>query len=417
MKSKNVPFYIARRYFLSNPERNSIYANVGYIKIIAFIAMIAVWVGTASLVVVLSVFNGLEGLTKDLFRQSNPELKVRPTRGKSFEFTDAMRDKLVSMPHLDALTEVIEDNALLRYGEGQMVVTLKGVSDNFLEQYQLDSAIIAGEAVLKEDDKMFALIGAGIQYQMNIQLSNWARALQFWYPKNQRSLQINPAKAFYKKSVMPRGVFSVEQQLDMTTVIVPIEFMQELMKYGEKRTALEIKVVQKEHVLALQEQLRQVLGDGFTIETAEEQQAEVLRAVKVERLFVFVACIFVLVIASFNIFATLVILTLEKKRDIAILKAMGTTNSTIRNIFLFEGGLIGLTGAFTGLLTAFVLCFLQQEFGFVTMGVQSAIVPAYPVVMEFTDFVLTGLAMVVITLGASLIPAINASRTAINRHI
>ncbi|MGB0523678.1 MAG: FtsX-like permease family protein [Flammeovirgaceae bacterium] len=418
MKPQKVSFYIAKRYFFSNPERNKLIGNIGFIKILSIFSVIAVFAGTASLVVVLSVFNGLEGLTKSLFRQSNPELKVSAKKGKTFEFDDNFRQRLLKLPHLAALTEVIEDNALLRYGDAQMVVTLKGVSDNFLEQYQLDSAIIEGEAVLKEDDKLFALIGVGIQYQMGgIQLSNWTRALQFWYPKNQKSVQLNPAKAFYKRTIMPKGVFSIEQQLDMTTVIVPIEFMQKLIKYEHQRTALEIKVDSDANILTLQQLLKEELGAQFNVETSEEQQATVLRAVKVERLFVFIAFMFVLVIASFNIFACLVILTIEKKRDIAILKSIGATNAIIRNIFLFEGALIGVTGVILGLFIAFLVCFLQQEFGLVTMGVESAIVPAYPVVMEWMDFALTGSAMVIITFAASLIPAINASKTAINRYV
>lgn len=417
MKPKNVALFIAKRYFFSNPERNTLFGNIGYIKILSFISMGVVSLATGALIILLSVFNGLEDLTKDLFRKSNPELKITPVKGKSFEFTNDMREGLKHLDHLSALTEVVQDNALLRYDEAQMVVTLKGVSDNFLEQYALDSTIIAGEAVLKEDDQLFAIIGAGIHYQMGIQLSNWTKAMQFWYPKNQKSVQLNPAKAFYKRSIMPKGVFSVEQQLDMTTVIVPLEFMQNLMKYENKRTALEIKVDKKENVLLLQKHIQRELGESFKVETAEEQQVVILRAVKIERLFTFIALIFVLMIASFNIFASLVILTIEKKRDIAVLKAIGILKSTIRKIFIYEGALIGLTGAVIGLATAFLICLAQQEFGFVTMGVDSAIVPAYPVIMEWPDFVLTGLAMAVITTCASLIPALNAAKTEINRYL
>ena len=417
MNSKNVSFYIAKRYFFSNPEQKTLFKNFGYIKIISFISMIAVWLGTWALVVILSVFNGLEDLTMSLFRQSNPELKVAPAKGKSFEFDEQTRQQLNNIPHLQAMTEVIEDNALLRYGEGQMVVTLKGVSENFLEQYNLDSAIIEGEAVLKEGDIHYAIVGVGIYYRLNIHLSSMSRGLQFWYPKNKKSVQLNPAKAFYKRTILPSGVFSVEQQLDMTTVYVPLEFMQELIKYENKRTALEIKVDNSENVLEVQSALKQVLGKQFRVETSLEQQADVLKAVKMERLFTFIAILFALLIASFNIFASLVILTIEKKRDIAIMKSMGASEALIRNIFLAEGGLIGLAGAGFGLLTAFILCFLQQEFGFVTMGVQSAIIPAYPVIMEWSDFVLTGIALVGITLIASLIPAIRASKTPINQYI
>jgi lipoprotein-releasing system permease protein len=418
MAAFNAPFFIARRYFDSNPEQNRFLFNWGFTKVLSAISMAAVCLGTAALVTVLSVFNGMEALTKSLFRQHNAELRIEARQGRSFPATDSLLRVLERVPHVEAITEVIEDNALLRYNDAQMVVKLKGVGGNFLHQYrQLDSAVVIGEAALTAEGQARALVGIGIYHQMNMRLGDRSKAMQFWYPKKGKQNLLNPAKAFARQSILPGGVLSIEQQFDLNYVLVPLAFMQQLVDYQEERTYLEVRATQPQYIAEVQQDLQALLGPGFLVKNAEEQQANILRAVNIEKLFVMLAFLVLIGLASFNIFASLAILALEKRRDIAILKSMGASERGIRAIFLYEGLLIGGTGTLAGLLLGGGLCLLQAEFGLVGMGVQTAIINAYPIVLEWPDFLLSGTAIFGITLLASWIPARNAARTDVGLHL
>jgi lipoprotein-releasing system permease protein len=413
----NFPFYVAKRYFFTNPEKNKLLFGVGFTRVLSLVSMLIVSIATALLIIILSAFNGLEGLTRGLFGQHNAEIKVSPKLGKTFIYTDSLKKQVESVNTISAITEVLEDNALLRYADAQMVVNAKGVSENFLAQYPLDTAIVSGNAEIKRNGINYALVGFGVQYQLNINLSAVSRALQFWYPKNSKNVQLNPAKAFRKKSILPAGVFSIEQQTDMTSVIVPIEFMQGLLDYDKERTYLEIKTKEDESISETQDLLKQALGTQFDVKNAEEQQESVLKAIQIERLFIFIAFIFVLIIASFNTFATLVILVIEKRKDIAVMLAMGTSRSDILKIFLFEGAIIGAIGTFIGLFFGFVITALQIKYGFVSIGVETAVVQAFPLALDWQDFIATGFAMLLITAFASFVPARNASKVEIDKYL
>lgn len=419
----NAALFIARRYFVANPEKNRLFLNLGFIKILSGISMLAVCLGTAALVVVLSVFNGMENLTKKLFRQHNAEIRVSPAMGKSFVYADSLRMAIERVPGVRAITQVVEDNALLRYDDGQLVVKVKGVGNNFLEQYSsFDSAVVMGNStVFDAEGHPQALLGVGIFYQLNVQLGNRMKALQFWYPKKGKDVNLNPTKAFQKKSILPGGVLSIEQQFDMNYVLVPLPFMRQLVDYEANTCSyLEICTTQKYNeaitIEEVQQALKAILGKDFKVENSEEQQASILKAVNIEKLFVFMAFLFLMGLASFNIFASLVILALEKRPDIIMLKSMGADNAFIRRIFLYEGLLIGGVGTVTGLLIGGVACFLQEEFGLISMGVESAIVWAYPVEIRWPDFILAGSVIFGITLLASVWPAYKAGQTETSRH-
>src|SRR5687768_17382847 len=218
----NVPFLIARRYFLSKKKRS-------IISIISNISMIGVAVGTMALIIVLSVFNGLEGLIRQIYGSFDPDIKITSVTGKSFETSERFFSNIRQVPGVAFYTEVIEDNALLRYSDRQMVVKMKGVSENFFEQNQIDSTIAEGTYKLTENSTQFALIGRGVQFQLSIRLNNQFMPLQFMYPKAGKKVSLNPENAFRSNSIMAGGVFSIERQYDDSYVFVPIQFAQELL--------------------------------------------------------------------------------------------------------------------------------------------------------------------------------------------
>jgi len=398
----NVSFLIAKRYFLSKKKRN-------IISIISNISMIGVAVGSAALIIVLSVFNGLEDLIRSIYGSFDPDLRISAVKGKSFETNEELLQRIRNTPNVALLTEVIEDNALLRYENRQKVVKLKGVSGNFFGQNKIDSTVIEGDYRLRRNGYNYALIGRGVQYELSIRVQNAIIPMSVLYPRSNAKLSLTPEDAFTEKSILAGGVFVIEKQYDDNYVFVPLEFIRDLMDYGTKRTALEIKVKEGASVTRVQRDLKKQLGSKYQVLNSDEQHISLLRAVKVEKMFVFLTFAFILLIASINIFFSLSMLVIDKKKDIAILSAMGATPKLIRNIFLGEGAIIALVGAGTGLLLGLLVCWVQQTFGLISMGMATALVDAYPVKMLIRDFLLTGLTIVIITLLVSIRPALKAS--------
>lgn len=395
-------FFIAKRYFFSKKDKN-------IINLIAILAMGGVAVVTAALVMVMSGFNGMEELTLAQYNAFSPEIQVTVVKGKSFDYTDSLQKILSQVPDIEAITEVIEDNALLRYGDVQTVINLKGVSNNFEQQYNLKDRLVIGDFYTEKNNVAYMILGIGVLNQLSVNIEDEFKPLMCWYPKKQKNLSLEPDKAFKKMPILPIGAISVEQQFDQNHVIVPLSFAQELMQYENKRTSLEIKAKEGKKEI-LQEKLQYLLGQKFNVKNREEQQLHILRAVKIERLLVFLAFAFILAIASFNIFFSLAMLAVEKKKDIYILFSLGTTSQTVQKIFLYIGAIIAGTGAITGLLLGYGICFAQQKLGFVKLGIESAVIDAYPIKMTVNDFMAISITVIFITLVASYIPAKNAAK-------
>ncbi|MHC2991773.1 releasing system transmembrane protein [Pontibacter sp. HJ8] len=406
----NVPFLIAKRYFFSRKKRN-------IISIISNIAMIGVAVGTMSLIIVLSVFNGLEDLIRTIYSSFDPDLKISAAEGKSFETDTEFMNRIRRTPGVAMVSEVIEDNALLRYNDRQMVVKVKGVSENFFEQNELDSSVVEGHNDLYLNNNYYSLIGRGVQYQLSIRTGNQFTPMQFLYPRNTKFNPLNPEGAFNTMDIAAGGVFAIERQYDDAYVFVPLQFAEELMEYGRRRTSLEVRVETGYRIETVKESLKKVLGDSFKVQNSDEQHTSLLRAVKVEKLFVFITFAFILLIASLNIFFSLSMLVIDKKKDIAILASMGATSQTIRNIFLMEGALVAFIGAAYGLSMGMLVCNLQQTFGLVSMGMATSVVDSYPVKMNVNDFIFTGVAIVVITLLVSIRPARKAAAMSMTENL
>ena len=402
----NGPLLISRRYFRSKNKRN-------IITIISNISMIGVAVGTAALIIVLSVFNGLEELVRTLYGKSDPNLVISATKGKAFDVDRTFLMKLENTPGVALLTEVIEDNALLQYHDRQMVVKMRGLSDNYFGQSRIDANIREGDHRLRRDSLELALVGAGVQHELSITLNNRLAPMRLLYPRNtpgRKTLQMDPDKAFNEQDLVAGGVFLIEQHIDDSYIFVPLAFAQRLLGYTTRRTALYVRVGESFAIEDVKKQLRQQLGPSFRVQDSDEQHVSLFKAIKVEKLFVFITFTLILLIASLNIFFSLSMLVIDKKKDIAVLMAMGASREKIRNTFLMVGAIVAFVGALVGLVTGVSLCWLQQRFGFVSMGMATSVVDAYPVKMQVSDIVFTCASIIFITLAVSIRPALNASR-------
>lgn len=374
--------------------------------------MVGVAIATAALIIVLSVFNGLEDLLRSLYSSFDPELKIEATKGKSFPVNDSLINKIKAVEGVDIVTEVIEDYAYVRYREADMIVTIKGLSDNFIDQHRLDDHLDEGKLRLTENGTYYAILGRGVKYTLSVDLGDDFNMLQVFYIKNLKpSLAISdPSQMYARKGIKAGAVFSIEKNYDENYIFLPLKFTQDLLDYGNKRTSLEVKTKPGSDLLAVRQQIRQALGESFGVLTNEEQHKDLYRLLKIEKLFTFLSLSLLITVGSINIFFSLMMLAIDKKKDISILAAMGAGQQLIRRIFLTEGAIISFIGAATGLILGGIICYLQDRFGLVGMGMENAVVPNYPVKMKLLDFLSTSSVVVVVTLMVSVYPAAKAAK-------
>lgn len=368
--------------------------------------MVGVAISTMALVAVMSVFNGLEDLIRGLFTSFDSELQVTAVEGKNFVVNEDWLDALKEVEGVELVTEIIEDNALLEYRGNQQVARVKGVSSNYFEHERFKKGFFWGEPTLGTEIRPAAILGRGVAFALSVRLEDINPSLKIYYPKAPKSATfLDPNQLYASGQVEPRGLFSVEQGVDNSYVLVPLNFFKELLEYGQKRTALELKVSPGYTVESVKKAVQRHLGSKFKVKNADEQHATLIRTVKLEKLFVFLTLTFILGLASFNIFFSLSMLAIEKKKDLAVLKALGAKNRLIQGIFLKQGALIAFSGAVLGLILGLVLVAAQDKFGLVSLGIVSGVVDAYPVRVHGPDLVWISLAVVTITLVASWRPA------------
>ena len=367
-------------------------------------------IGSMALIVVLSVFNGLEDLLRSLYGSFDPDIKIIAAKGKSFEDFQSLTEKLKEVDGVVSIVDVIEDYAYVKYRRSEMAVRIKGVGDQFLSQGRLDESLVEGALQLKTSEADFAIIGRGIQYALNIDIRNEFERLKLHYVKDLKMGTTDPTRLINSQSISISGVFALEKSYDETYIFAPIEFVENLLNYDGKRTSLEVEIAENASMSRVQEEIKGILGEDFKVLNSDEQHESLLRAVKIEKLFVYVVFTFIIAVASFNIFFSLSMLAIEKKKDISVLFAMGATNKIIKRIFVYEGARIAFTGAIIGLTIGTIIVILQQEYGLISMGMDSAIVVNYPVRMEALDFIITGACIITITFLASFRPANMAAR-------
>jgi lipoprotein-releasing system permease protein len=364
---------------------------------------------TAALIIVLSVFNGLGDLLRSLNTAFDPEIKIEAIKGKSFEVDSLFLQKIKAVEGVETVTEVIEDYALVRYRDADIVVTIKGLSNNFINQHRLDDHIVEGKLRLHENGINYAIVGRGVQYALSIAVENNIYPLQIYYIKNVKASTLDISKLYARRDIEPGSVFSIEKNYDDNYIFLPLEFAVDLLDYGNKRTSLEIKT--KSATASVQPELQKLLGDRFSVLTNEQQHKDIYKLLKMEKLFTFLALTLLIVVASINIFFSLMMLVIDKKKDVAILSAIGASPTLIRNIFLSEGALIAFIGAGIGLIFGGTICWLQDHFGLVGMGMENALVANYPVKLNPLDFLSISGVMVAITLLISFYPASVASKS------
>ncbi len=389
--------YIAKRYLFSKKSTN-------VINIISGISVFGVTISTLALVVILSVFNGLDTLIKSLFNTFDPDFKITLTEGKSFNPNTQKLNRIKELDGIAVFSEIIEDNALLRYGEKEFVATIKGVSNNFSSLTGIDSMIIDGEFILENKNHMYAVVGYGIASTLSIGLT-FIEPLVVYAPRKTNSNNINLQNVTKREVIYPSGIFSVQQEIDNKFIIVPLQFARNLFEYKKNITAIEIATNPGINVNELQDKIENILGTKYIIKNRYQQQEMMYKTIKSEKLIGFFILLFIIFIASFNIIGSLTMLIIDKKKDINTLLSLGADYSSIRQIFLLEGWLISVVGAIAGIILGVGFCFLQQKFELVSLqGSGSFIVDSYPVEIHMSDLLYIFIAVITIGFLAAWYP-------------
>jgi len=401
------PLFVARRYFLGKRRQN-------FINVIALLSMGGVAFATAALIIVLSVFNGIGGLLRSLYTSFDPPISISATKGKSFLYSDSLRQLITSTPGVAGVTEVIQDYVYVRNRinetEADMVVTLRAVSDDFLMRNRLENFIIAGKFSLWQDSLPAAVIGAGVRNTLSVNLEKPVSPIQVYYVKGSTTSVTDPSALYSSRQLMPAGVFAIEKNFDENFIFAPLHFAEELFGYGQRRTSLEILPDGNSDTDAVRTALKQRLGDAFQVLTDEEQHRDLYRLLRLEKGFTFLSLSLLILVASINIFFSLMMLVLDKRKDVAILRALGADSGIIRKIFVAEAFIVSGYGSLAGLLIGLMVCLLQLQFGLVGMGMENAVVSSYPVEIKLTDFILVLTFNLLVTLAICWLPARLAAR-------
>ena len=378
-----VSLFIARRYLFSKKSTNAI-------NVISAISVVGVAVATMALAIVLSVFNGFHDLVASLFTAFDPQIEVVPAKGKDAPTDDPVLTQIKQLPEVDVATECVEDNALVFYGDKQAMVTIKGVDDNFTQLTRINDLLYGeGEFALRAANLQYGVLGIRLAQQLGTG-ARWNGFMRVFAPNREGQFDIsNPSSGFVVDSLLSPGVvFSVKQaKYDQRYILTSVSFARNLFGMQGMLTALELKLKPNANTAEVKKKMQTIAGSKYKVLDRYEQQEDTFRIMNVEKAIAYIFLTFILVVACFNIVGSLSMLIIDKKADVATLRNLGATDKQIVRIFLFEGRMISAVGALVGVGLGLLLCWLQQQYGLVSLGKSegSFIVNAYPVSVHYTD--------------------------------
>jgi len=389
----NVPFYIARKYFFSSKKIN-------YVHILSLVSQFGIAIGTIALVLVMSVFNGFENLVLDMYNVFDPHIRVTSNEGKNFD-SDEVNKVIGDIDGVANFSSVLEEKILVEYNSKQYIAVIKGVDENYRELTNFDSLIVDGGYIHDFKNNNVAMVGRGIAYYLSMHIGSVFDNLRVYLPNRDSKNLLKLEKAFTSSSISPVGVFGVQQEIDSKYIIVPLNFVQDLINRDKYVSAIEIKLKSSDSMINIQNLLKEKLDSKYLIQNRFEQQEFLYKILNTERLVVVIILLFIVLIASFNIISSLIILIIDKKKDIESLFNFGVENHSIKQVFIYKSMLGVFVGSFSGIIIGFILAYLQQEFGLIKMGAGSFVIDAYPVSIKLNDIIIIQLIVLLIGLLAS----------------
>ena len=392
--------FIAGRYLFAKKSHN-------VINIISAISAVGMTIGTAALIIILSVYNGFDSLIKSMMGNVEPDLVITPAKGKVFVPQGDTYDWIYDQPSVLNMCCVLEESVFISYDDRQGLARAKGVDWIYEEESPLRNHMADGEFRLHKGDIEQAVIGDILAYRMGISI-RFLSPIEIYYPSRTRRISLSsPESALESVKVYPSGIVSVNEEIDKELMIVPLETMRELLEYDDEVSAVEIRVVEgttQKEVRRLQDEIGKRLGEDFKVKDRYQQNEALYKMMRYEKVATYMILIFVIIIIAFNIFGSLSMLIIEKREDIGTLRSLGAQDNLIRRIFVLEGWMISRAGLAGGLVTGIGLTLLQMHFGFITMPGQF-LVQAYPVILSWPDVLLTAASIAAIGYIIALLPA------------
>lgn len=403
----SVSIIIARRYFFSRKKGG----GLNLISVISGISLLGYIVGAAALIIVLSVFNGFEGLFQTLYNNFDSDIQIVARQGKTFETKWIPIEEIKKMKGIHTVSRVLEENVLLKYDNRQTIATVKGVDEYFIGITSLDSCILEGELLLQKHATDYAIIGQGIAWSLAVDPTNLFKRLHLYVPTREELDMLNPESSFKRASIMPSAIFSVQQEVDNKYVIAPLRFVAPLLDRKNELSSLEIKVDGTVSTDRLKQELTQICGDRFEVKNRFEQREAFYKIMRSEKLISYIILLFVLLIAASNSVASLYLLMLEKQKDIRMLSNMGMKSKTAYAIFVAESMFIALVGGGSGMLLGSIVCYIQQHYGIVKLNDSPVFLyQYYPVALHWNDILLVFVTVVILGLITAQYPARKAAQ-------
>ncbi len=356
-------YFIAKRYLFAKKSHN-------VINIISAISATGMAIGTAALIIILSVYNGFDSIIRTMMTNVEPDLMITPASGKVFVPEGDTYDWIYEQPKVKNMCGVLQEQVFISYDGQQGIARAKGVDRIYEEESPLRNHIVRGEFKLHRGDVPLAAVGAGLAYEMGIN-PHFISAIELYFPSRTRKISLsNPLSSIESVKVWPSSTFSINTEIDANLMILPIETMRELLEYEDEVSAVEIRLSEDagaEELKSLQKEISERLGPGFAVRDRFQQNESLYKMMKYEKVAIYMILIFVIIIIAFNIFGSLSMLIIEKRPDIEPLRSLGAKDSFIKNIFVLEGWMISLVGLAAGLVIGVGFALIQQHFGFIKL--------------------------------------------------
>ena len=394
---------VAKKFIKSKNKRT-------FINFLSLISTVTIIIGTASMIIVLSVFNGLENVLKSIYAEFDPEIKIESKISKDFK--NIYYSEIYKLKNVKTITGVLENKGLLTLEGNQVVSNIKGVDTSFIKQGRIKNKLIEGDFYFKKNNMDYAVVGRGIKYSLGIKANNAFQNLKVYALKNKIILKpsvINNS-LYETQSLKISGVFAIENNFDNNFIFTSLEFAQTLFNKKNYLSSYEIKVHDKSLIKKTKNQINNIVGKKFNVLLLDQQREGLYKILQTEKLVVYLVFGLIITLSSFNIFFLLSMMAIEKKKEISIIYALGGTENQIKKIFLFQGIIIGLQGAIIGSIIGILICYIQDNFGIISINMSSSIIENYPVKIIYKDVFLVGLIVAFISALSSIIPAKYASK-------
>ena len=388
--------FIAKRYLLSKNSKS-------IINVISLISIVGVFVSSCAMVIVLSGFNGLENLVEKIYNQHEADLTISPVKGKTFYDSDSIIQKLTTIEQIGFTSKIIEEVTMIKHGEKWTTAIMKGAERSYSKITNLDSSIIDGNGDFYSTFVSGSIIGVGIQNQLQVSCDDrFDNTITVYGLLRNKKLSTQNKNVFNPKRISVRGVFNITPEFDNNYFIVSLDFARDLLDYTNELSAIEIGLKKEANLGLVKKQIERLVGVDFQVKTKFEKNELLFKTNAAEKWMVFMILLFIFILSTFNIIASLTMLMFDKKRDISTLIALGATKKLIQSIFFKEGLYINLIGGMSGIILGAFICMAQYNFKLIQL--ENSIIDYWPVEVEGTDLFYVLLVLLGIGIIASYLP-------------